>query len=279
MKRTITGVLFVTLLVSCILAGESTFQGLFLLIVLLSVRELTGLVNANKGTSVNQPMTMAAAFFATLAVFRFKGGDTASTVASMACFALIMMEVFIMELYRKKDSPVLNLAVSALSVIYIALPFSMLSFLAYFPQATNVQGYSFILPLALFIFIWCNDVGAYCFGCTLGKHRLFERVSPKKSWEGFFGGCLVSALAGYIISRIPVMAGNMSAAIWIGMALIVSVAGTMGDLIESLIKRELGVKDSGNILPGHGGMLDRFDSTLMAVPAVTVYLALIFYFF
>jgi len=279
-KRTITGVLFVALLVSCILAGYISFGVLFSLIVLLSTHELTGLINDNKGTSVNRPFIMAAALLTFLTIFMNQSGCyTSATPAVTILLVLSLMVIFIMELYRKKESPILNLAASALAIIYVAVPFSLLSVLAYFPEATNTQGYSFILPLAIFIFIWCNDVGAYCFGCTLGKHRLFERVSPKKSWEGFFGGCFTSALAGFIISRIPAMAGNMSTLIWIGMALVVSIFGTWGDLVESLIKREMGVKDSGNILPGHGGMLDRFDSTLMAVPATVVYLMLVFNLF
>lgn len=265
------------LLVSCMIAGNTSFMVLFSLIVLLSSHELTGLVNDNKGSEVSKPLTMAASLLAFLTVTCIN--SACSTTFRAVCtvlLAIALMIIFIRELYARKKSPILNLAVSTLPVIYVALPFSLLSVLAHMTQATGVQGYSFILPLALFIFIWCNDVGAYCFGCTLGKHRLFERVSPKKSWEGFFGGCFTSALAGFIISRIPVMAGNMSALVWIGMAITVSVFGTWGDLVESLMKRELGVKDSGNILPGHGGMLDRFDSTLMAVPAVTVYLYLIF---
>lgn len=274
-KRSITGILFVAVLVSCILYGAESFAILFALITLLSARELTGLVNNGKGTSASTILVPIAAMLLFAAVCLFMNGNGVFAGGMFVCLILAMIYIFIRELYLKKESPILNLAVSTLAVIYIALPFSLMSRLAFFPEATGVDGYSPIVPLALFIFIWCNDVGAYCFGCTLGKHRLFERVSPKKSWEGFFGGCFTSALAAFIISRIPSMAGNLSTAIWICVALLVSVFGTWGDLVESLIKRELGVKDSGNILPGHGGMLDRFDSTLMATPAVTAFLYLV----
>ena len=126
-----------------------------------------------------------------------------------------------------------------------------------------------LLPLAFFIFIWTNDVGAYCVGCTIGRHRLFERISPKKSWEGSIGGAVVTIAAAIVIwNFFPIF--NMW--IWIGMAITTVVFGTFGDLAESLIKRELGVKDSGKILPGHGGLLDRFDSTLLAAPMVYAYI-------
>lgn len=276
-KRTITGVLFVALLVSCLIKGEYPFAILFAIISMLSVRELIGLLNGHKGTNASQAYAMTAALFTFMTMFQEQsGGNTADIIVRAVCLMLTFMLIFIRELYMKKESPVTNLAVYTLSTVYAAVPFSLLSVLAYFPEATGTEGYSFILPLALFIFIWCNDVGAYCFGCTLGKHRLFERVSPKKSWEGFIGGCLTSALAGFIVSIIPAMKGNLSAPVWIGLALTISVFGTWGDLVESLIKRELGVKDSGNILPGHGGMLDRFDSTLMAVPAAIIYLQIVF---
>jgi phosphatidate cytidylyltransferase len=138
--------------------------------------------------------------------------------------------------------------------------------------AAGHNGYSFVLPLSIFIFIWSNDTGAFCFGCTLGRHKMFERVSPKKTWEGFAGGALVAVVAGYVMS---LYFNIMDMYQWMGMALVVVVFATLGDLIESSMKREMQIKDSGNMLPGHGGILDRFDSTLLAIPAVIIYLNLI----
>ena len=129
-----------------------------------------------------------------------------------------------------------------------------------------------MLPLSIFIFTWVNDTGAYCTGMLFGKHRLFERISPKKSWEGSVGGAAFSLLAAAVMSRFFPF---LSLPQWMGLGLTVVVFGTWGDLTESLLKRTLGIKDSGNILPGHGGMLDRFDSTLMAVPAAVIYLYVI----
>ena len=149
--------------------------------------------------------------------------------------------------------------------------------------------YGLLLPLSIFVFLWCNDTGAYLSGSLLGKHKLFPRISPAKSWEGSIGGgiivCLIALLMAYVdhnnvlenfgatptLENFGATPTGLTTLQWIGMGLVVVFFGTWGDLVESLFKRTLGVKDSGNILPGHGGMLDRFDSSLMAIPAVVVY--------
>lgn len=132
-----------------------------------------------------------------------------------------------------------------------------------------------MIPLCVFIFLWANDTGAYCSGSLFGKHKLFPRVSPGKSWEGSIGGAIIVLLVAWLIGYLDTQNGNTSGLTipqWMGLGLVVVVFGTWGDLVESLFKRTLGVKDSGNILPGHGGMLDRFDSSLMAMPAAVIYL-------
>lgn len=132
-----------------------------------------------------------------------------------------------------------------------------------------------MIPLCVFIFLWANDTGAYCSGSLFGKHKLFPRVSPGKSWEGSIGGAIIVLLVAWLIGYLDAQNGNESGLTilqWMGLGLVVVVFGTWGDLVESLFKRTLGVKDSGNILPGHGGMLDRFDSSLMAMPAAVIYL-------
>ena len=159
------------------------------------------------------------------------------------------------------------------SQVYVGLPFALLNMLAF--QTNGIESasqYLFILPLSIFIFNWVNDTGAYCTGMLLGKHPLFKRISPKKSWEGSIGGAIFCILASFALANyFPIMPTTA----WVGMALTVVIFGTWGDLTESLMKRQLGIKDSGNILPGHGGMLDRFDSAIMAIPAAVVYLYLI----
>ena len=176
----------------------------------------------------------------------------------------------ISELYLKKENPVLNWAFSMLSQLYIALPFALLSVLAFQNDVElGTVSYNPILPLSVFVFIWLSDTGAYCVGSLIGKHRLFERISPKKSWEGSIGGGAVSIASSFAFAHFFPFMNTFE---WVGLALVVVIFGTWGDLTESLLKRQLHIKDSGNILPGHGGMLDRFDSALMAIPAAVVYL-------
>ena len=174
------------------------------------------------------------------------------------------------ELYLKKENPLNNWAYAMFSQMYIALPFALLNVLAFHSdETTSISQYNAILPLSIFIFNWVNDTGAYCTGMLFGKHRLFERISPKKSWEGSIGGGVFCIIASLVLAHFFPF---MSVGVWIGLALTVVVFGTWGDLTESLLKRRLGIKDSGHILPGHGGMLDRFDSAILAIPAAVVYL-------
>ena len=185
-------------------------------------------------------------------------------------YLALLLYLIITELYLKKKNPIGNWAFSMLSQLYVALPFALLNVLAfqYNPAESSVT-YNPILPLSIFVFIWLSDTGAYCVGSLIGKHRLFERISPKKSWEGSIGGGIVAIGSSFILAHyFPFMSMWQ----WAGLALVVVVFGTWGDLTESLLKRQLHVKDSGTILPGHGGMLDRFDSSLMAIPAAVVYL-------
>ena len=162
-----------------------------------------------------------------------------------------------------------------MSQLYIDLPFSMLNVLAFQSDADGVH-YVWTLPLSVFVFLWINDTGAYLCGSLLGKHKLFPRISPGKSWEGSIGGgilvMIVAVLVWYLLEQYDQNALGLNALEWAGLGLVIVVFGTWGDLVESLFKRTLGIKDSGNILPGHGGMLDRFDSSLMAIPAAVVYL-------
>ena len=174
------------------------------------------------------------------------------------------------ELYLKKENPLNNWAYAMLSQMYIALLFALLNVLAFHSDETaSISQYNAILPLSIFIFNWVNDTGAYCTGMLFGKHKLFERISPKKSWEGSIGGSVFCIISSFILAHFFPF---MSTEVWIGLALTVVIFGTWGDLTESLLKRRLGIKDSGNILPGHGGMLDRFDSAILAIPAAVVYL-------
>jgi len=186
--------------------------------------------------------------------------------------------IMVTELYRKQDKPFDSLAHTFFSVLYTALPFSMFPFAAF-----SRDGLGSILPhegiifspgiiIGFFLLIWANDTGAYLTGVTIGRHKLFERISPKKSWEGFFGGFITAMLAAWLLSG---WLGVVDRTHWVIIAAIVSIAGTYGDLIESMLKRSLGVKDSGTIMPGHGGFLDRFDSAIISFPLVYLFISLL----
>ena len=266
LQRAITGILFVGVLVGCILYDPWTFSALFVVISALTIREFGHLINQVEGVSINKNITMLAGVYLYMAVMAF----CTNLSKIFLPYLLLIMYLMISELYLKKENPVMNWAYSMLSQLYIALPFAMLNVLSFHtsPMDTSVS-YNPILPLSVFVFIWLSDTGAYCVGSLIGRHRLFERISPKKSWEGSIGGGIVAIGSSFIFAHyFPIM--NMAE--WAGLALIVVIFGTWGDLTESLLKRQLHIKDSGAILPGHGGMLDRFDSALMAIPAAVVYL-------
>ncbi len=269
LKRTLTGIVFVAILVGCILFNPLSFTILFVLVSALTIREFGQLVNKSGNVDVNKTITMLGGAYLFFAFTYFCLNGKAEAFIP---YLFLLLYLMISELYLKKEHPVNNWAYSMFSQCYIALPFAMLNILA-FHTDNNMDyqsiSYNPILPLSIFVFIWVNDTGAYCVGSLLGKHRLFERISPKKSWEGSIGGAIFVIAAGCIFAYFfPFMVFLK----WIGLALVVVVFGTWGDLTESLFKRKLGIKDSGTLLPGHGGMLDRFDSALMAIPAAVIYL-------
>ena len=271
LQRAITGVIFVAVLVGCILGGPISFTILFALISALTINEFGNIVNRMEHTHMNKPISILAGLFLFLC-FGYIGVVPGANEIFIPYLFLILY-LFISELYKKQPKPLNNWAYAMMSQIYIALSFALLNVLAYHSSATeSVSQYNPILPLSIFIFNWVNDTGAYCTGMLFGKHRLFERISPKKSWEGSIGGAVFSIIAAIVLAHFFTF---LSTGVWIGLGLTVVVFGTWGDLTESLMKRTLGIKDSSNILPGHGGMLDRFDSTLMAVPAAVVYLYLV----
>ena len=273
--RSITGVIFVAAVVTCFLRPEAMIL-LFALVTGLTVWEYTGIVNNIENVTVNRFLATVAGVYLFFGIAGFCSGIVPSAV--FIPYLLTVVYMFISELYTKAPNPINNWAYTMLSQMYIALPLSMLNVLAFRGTADGVV-YSSLLPLSVFIFLWTNDTGAYLSGSLFGKHKLFPRVSPGKSWEGSIGGgilvIVVAALIGmYEISDMH--AGNAEVSLnivqWIGMGVVVVFFGTWGDLVESLFKRTIGIKDSGNILPGHGGMLDRFDSSLMAIPAAVIYL-------
>lgn len=189
----------------------------------------------------------------------------------------VMLLLMIVELYRKQDKPFDSLAHTFFSVLYTALPFSMFPFSAFSRTGLNTLiphgnlTFSPGIVIGFFILIWANDTGAYLTGMSFGRHKLMERISPKKTWEGFLGGVIIASLIAWFLSDCLGVVDKMH---WVIIALIVSVAGTYGDLIESMLKRSIGLKDSGTIMPGHGGFLDRFDSAIVSFPLVYLFISL-----
>lgn len=270
-KRTLTGVLFVAVLVGAILYGPLSFGLVFVIIGGLSIFEFAHLINQTGEVTINRAIIVLGGAYLFLAFMAFCQSSMDARV--FLPYQALLLYLMIEELYLKRKNPIGNWAYSMLSQLYIALPFALLNVLAfqYDAKANNVV-YNPILPLSVFVFLWLSDTGAYCVGSLFGKHRLFERISPKKSWEGSIGGGILAIGSSFILAHFYPF---MSILEWSGLALTVIVFGTWGDLLESLLKRQLGIKDSGNILPGHGGFLDRFDSAMTAIPATVLYIYLL----
>ena len=270
--RTITGVLFVAAIITCFLRAEAMIL-LFALVTGLTIWEFTGLVNEKEHVTINRMICTVAGVYFFFAMAGYNSGLTPASVFIPYLVSIIYL--LIAELYLIHDDPINNWAYTMMSQVYIALPFSLLNVLASRSVGPDIT-YTYLIPLCVFVFLWMNDTGAYLCGSLLGKHKLFPRISPGKSWEGSIGGGIlvmgIAVLIWYLTEQYGVNELSLNAFEWAGLGLTVVVFGTWGDLIESLLKRTLGIKDSGTILPGHGGMLDRFDSSLLAIPAAVVYL-------
>ena len=270
--RTITAVFFVAAIVSCFLRAEAMIF-LFALVTGLTIWEFTGLVNDRENVSVNRMICTVAGVYFFLAMAGYNSGITPAGV--FVPYLITLVYLMVGELYLKQPDPVNDWAYTMMSQLYIALPFSMINVLAFRSAGSDIT-YTYLIPLSVFFFLWVNDAGAYICGSLLGKHKLFPRISPGKSWEGSIGGgilvMIVAVILWHLSEQYHVNDLQLSALEWAGLGLVVVIFGTWGDLVESLFKRTLGIKDSGHILPGHGGMLDRFDSTLMAFPSAVVYL-------
>jgi phosphatidate cytidylyltransferase len=185
----------------------------------------------------------------------------------LAFLPLMIIVFFVSEFFRDNPDTLSNLAFSIFPVVYIAIPLAMLIFLT--SRLVTGGNPHWHLAFGFFIILWSDDTFAYLTGILIGKHKLFEKISPKKTWEGSFGGLAFGILAAYVLS---LFFTELTVMQWIGAALIIAVTGTLGDLSESLLKRKFNVKDSGTLLPGHGGILDRFDSVLFSAPALFSYL-------
>lgn len=268
-KRTLSAAIFAIILIAGITLHPIGFLAVFLGITLMGTFEFYKL--AKKANSSPQLYTgMIAAGILFLACFVTKYLNITSL---FLLFSIIIVMIPIIELYRKKENPFTNIAFTLLGLIYVALPFSLLNYMA-FPF--DDQQFHYKIILGVFVMIWANDTGAYLVGVNFGKHRLFERISPKKSWEGSIGGAITTLIVAWLCSIYLV---ELTLIQWFVIGVIVVLFGSIGDLVESLFKRSINIKDSGNILPGHGGILDRFDAILLVSPMVFIFLQAIKDFF
>ncbi|MBO7636655.1 MAG: phosphatidate cytidylyltransferase [Paludibacteraceae bacterium] len=256
--RFLSGALFVAVMIGCIWMSDFYFGALFLLLVIFGLREFYALINKEENVSVLVPLSVVggALLFSTVFYVFFYGGNEAWLILDFIYVSIIM----IVELFRNKKNPLLNMALSLLGILYVALPFSLMAIV----ESRSPFGVN--LLIAFFIIIWASDTGAYLSGVCFGKHKMFERISPKKTWEGLFGGFLFTVLIATIFYYTNYLPFTWIS--WVSISVMIFAFGVLGDLVESMMKRSLGVKDSGVFLPGHGGLLDRFDSALMAAPAL-----------
>jgi len=267
--RLLTGIVYVGTISFCVVYSLYTFFALFMIIIFFCLREFYRMINVHREAGINWFVHGIAGSILFFTVFLYTSGITGRSVFSI--YLLYMVGTFIYELHAGLKKPIIRLAYIFLGQLYIALPFSALNLLAFPDASSNIPVYQPIWVMSLFVFIWVNDTGAYLTGVRLGKHRLWERISPKKSWEGFFGGFGFTMVAAFIFARFnPQIAGYH----WLALSVSIVVFSTYGDLFESMIKRSVEVKDSGRSLPGHGGFLDRFDSLLLAVYAMLFYMQL-----
>ncbi|MFZ4862397.1 phosphatidate cytidylyltransferase [Sphingobacterium sp. Mn56C] len=264
LTRAITGFFFIAVLIGALLLGEYSFVAFFSFVGIWSMYEFYGIVRSDQ-VQPNVVLGLSAAVTLSASIGAYFLLDTPLQFIFLT--VPFVSFIFIRSLFQKRALPFHDLAYTFAGVIYACVPF------LFFVALGFIQGtYNFQIPLGFMVILWANDTGAYLSGRALGKRKLFERISPNKTWEGFIGGVLFAiAFAmglAYYFDSLPTWQ-------WATVALLIAVFGTLGDLVESMLKRSLGVKDSGHILPGHGGLLDRFDGLLVAAPLVYVFLILV----
>ena len=275
MVRTLSGLVLVAVFVGAVLGSQWSFGAVLLLILVGGQTEFYKLARET-GLSPQRWMGLAVGvllFALNFIVFRQFSRSVTDEAGGAVLYlllyiGLLLPTLFVCELFRRSATPLANLGATLLGVLYVAVP---LSLLLYVPVLAGDGVWRPETVLCYIFIIWANDVFAYLVGMTFGRHRLCERLSPKKSWEGFFGG-LAGAVATGLAAAYALDANYW---VWGGLALVASLSGVAGDLVESMFKREAGVKDSGQVIPGHGGVLDRFDALLLSAPYVFLYLLLV----
>lgn len=268
-QRSLTAFVFVFILLSSVLWSKLSLQILFFIFTIIGTHEflVLSVKKPSFAQKLNAYLASGTLYISVSSYFLFQ------TNLNFAAVTLLFFAIAtILEMYKKRGNIHESITLTAACLIYIALPFSFISYLASFNSLNITDNYNPEIFLGYLFLIWSNDTGAYLVGRKIGKRKLFPSVSPNKTWEGTLGGIFFTLIISYFIS---LYFDKINLVNWLSIALIVSVFGTLGDLVESKLKREANIKDSGKIMPGHGGILDRFDSLLISMPIVYLYLSMI----
>ena len=268
--RTVSGLVLAVVVLGAIVWSQWSFGALLLVLLAVGMLEFYALAG-KQGNAPQKVVGLAAGIVLFVLNFAFVSDDIEilgnarqAYGCGLAFLLLLLPAMFICELYRRHENPAAGIGTTMMGVCYVALP---LSLMCYIPVVGSGTWNPWVMIAYIFI-IWANDVFAYLVGMSIGRHRLCERLSPKKSWEGFFGGIAGAVIMGVVAAKVL----DANVWVWAGLALVAAVSGVLGDLVESMFKRAAGVKDSGNVIPGHGGVLDRFDAMLLSAPFVFVYM-------
>ena len=286
--RAISGGIFVGVVIVSVLLKNSVFFGaVFMLMCVLGMREFYKLCRLKPNVEPAYVLAIAGglaaylcAYFCCVVINRpvewldwlhnLSGAGNPFTI--LAFYLPFVVAQLVVELYRQKAEPIVNIAVALMGHLYVAVPFCCMC---------AIEGMGQVYLLSFFVMIWASDTGAYLVGMCIGKHKMFERISPKKTWEGFCGGLAFALVFGGLFSKFSYVFPDVNVELktwqWFAFAVVVFITGTLGDLVESLFKRHLGIKDSGKFLPGHGGVLDRLDSALLAAPVALSFLSIVLY--
>ena len=268
LKRSISGAIYVILLIASILYSTESFFVLFGVFLLIAVAEFCNLVQINKII----PILIACGIYFIFYKTNFRNDISFLTKPAIELtLVTLVITLFVsikclLFLFSNRITKIDSISKYLYLIGYVILPFIFITKIPF-----GIKGYNPKIIISIFILIWTNDTFAYIVGKSIGKRKLFERISPKKTIEGFIGGVVFAVIASYIIAKYYIEVKEGATYIWIIIALIVGIFGTIGDLIESKFKRVSGVKDSGKIMPGHGGILDRLDSVIFAAPIVYLF--------
>lgn len=263
-QRVIVAILGFVIIISAIYWQAWSYFAVFLIISFLSIREFYKLV----GLDGYLPLT----FWGTLSgvlIYTFTFLVQMDIIEPVIFYLVFPFSsiIFFIKLYKKSDvKPFTNIAYTFLGILYVAMPFSLLHIIAF-----CTGSYQFELVAGILLLTWASDTGGYFAGTFFGKKKLFQRISPKKTWEGFIGGAVLTLIIAFILAS---FADILPLWKWMTIGIITVTAGTYGDLVESLFKRSINIKDSGESLPGHGGFLDRFDALLLSLPFIAAFLKL-----